>query len=185
MNQNPSIWGPSYWRFIHYFALYQETTAEFIKTLQPLIPCETCRTEWFDPEPTGNMVLWSIALHNKVNTKLGKYDRWTQNDFTIAHKPTCDICVPQGRPVFPWPFIHSIAEQNTVDAKNFLQEFNKLYPCHSCRSTFFTDEPAEGESVLDWTIRHHTKKDSSFVYKISTNGCKCCPENTHLKEKEQ
>ena len=185
MNQHPNTWGPSYWRFIHYFAIHSEQTGEFIKSLRPLIPCATCQAEWFDPDPTGNMILWSIALHNKVNTKLGKYDNWTQNDFNIAHKPTCDVCTPQGRPVFTWSFIHSIAEHNTAEAFSFLQEFNNLYLCQTCRNTFFPDEPTEGESLLDWTIRHHTKKDPSFVYNISSKGCKICPGISHLKEKEQ
>lgn len=176
MNQNPHMWGPSYWRFLHYFALHSQTTPEFVKTLKSLIPCLNCQEEWFDPELNRTMVEWSLVLHNKVNTKLGRYDKWNLTDFSIAHKPTCDVCNPPPRPVFPWLFIHALAETGAKEAKSFLLEFNTQYPCISCRNTFFTDEPAENESVLDWTIRHHIRKEPLFVYKPKAKDCKICPD---------
>ena len=171
---NPASWGPVYWRFLHYFSIHYENDSTYIKTVKSLIPCTTCQSEWIEPELHANMILWSLELHNKVNTKLGKYDKWTLIDYHIANKEDCDICNSKSNN-FPWLFIHMIAEQNSVDSLLFLQEFNKKYPCETCKYTFFLDEPQQDESVLDWTIRHHKRHDSLFEYK-KPKPCACCPE---------
>ena len=172
------MWGPSYWRFLHYFAGYSPFSREYLKKLPPLIPCSDCSGEWFDPVETDNLLQWSVTLHNKVNTKLGRYDKWTVEDCDILHKANCDNCNPQQNTVFPWPFIHMVAATGRPTALEFLQIFNNLYPCYQCRRTFFTDVPTSEESVLAWTIRHHTRLDSTFVYTIpgaTDIPCASCP----------
>jgi hypothetical protein len=145
-----------YWRFIHYFALHNKRDL----ILQVKHFFEDLSGVWYDPESAEDLIEWSRILHNKMNTLSGKYDKWDSRDFTIAHKPTCDLCVNNLVYRFPWGFIHSIAEQ--ANSMNFLKEFNATYPCDICRGGFF-DEPQAGESTLDWTYRNHTRLDPSYV----------------------
>jgi hypothetical protein len=175
-------WGSSYWRFIHYFAGNSPFCREYLKTLPPLIPCSDCSGEWFDPAETDDLLEWSVALHNKVNTKLGHYDKWTVEDCMIAHKRNCDNCNPPANTVFPWPFIHTIAATGNPAAIQFLSVFNNLYPCYKCKYTFFTDNPHWEESTLDWSIRHHKRIDPTFEYVVpgATTPCLSCPGGTIL-----
>lgn len=130
-----------------------------------------------DPSPTVDLLSWSVALHNKVNTKLGRYDKWDLSDCWIAHKPNCDNCNPPPNQVFPWPFIHAVAATEHPTALEFLQRFNTLYPCNKCRGKFFDDTPWVDETVLAWTIRHHIHADPMFVYSSATVPLPCptCP----------
>jgi len=168
-------WGPSYWRFIHYFAVGATTSRDLLAETVNHIPCEACKSEWVSPDPRVNLLEWSVALHNKVNLKLGKYANWNATDFGISHDPTCDKCYPTTNPVFPWPFIHTVAKVNSPSVLFFLNTFNTLYPCPNCRGRFFIDSPLANESVLDWTIRNHLIQDPLFVYPVYTNVCTACP----------
>ena len=170
-----SNWGPSYWRFIHYFSVGSSISRDLLADTVNHIPCDACKSEWVSPDPRVNLLEWSVALHNKVNTKLNKYDKWTTTDFGISHDLTCDICNPTSNTVFPWPFIHTVAKVNHPDALNFLKTFNSVYPCLMCRGRFFADSPLANESVLDWTIRNHLIKDPLFIYPVITTTCATCP----------
>lgn len=152
----PALWGPSFWRFLHYFAMNTPDRA-FIKQLKNCIPCEECRAEWRDPTDTEDLVTWSKNLHNHVNAKLGRYANWDLTDFNIAHKNTCDACLHQEYVfMFPWTFIHTIAS-SSPEALQFLKTFDQTFPCITCRTTFFTDDPAEDETLKDWADRHHNR----------------------------
>lgn len=178
-------WGPAYWRFLHYFAL-NDKDMDLFQQLPRFIPCEMCINEWEDPVISTELVMWSKELHNKVNRKLGKWDRWDMTDFGIAHKNTCDYCDDREFVhMFPWLFIHVVAETGGADALAFLKRFNEIYPCEVCRGKFFTDDPADGETVLDWTIRHHKRMNEergrpAYVHPIEAqsnetgSGCVGC-----------
>lgn len=155
-------WGPAYWRFIHYFALNNKDR-ELFTQLPSFIPCEECKSEWEDPKEGELLIEWSLMLHNKVNAKLGKWDKWDLLDYNIAHKNTCDYCTGQEYiHFFPWNFIHTIAscegkEGFDGDALAFLKRFNEMYPCNKCQGKLFLDEPNDDETVLEWTVRHHSR----------------------------
>ena len=151
-------WGPSYWRFIHYFAMYEER--DLVTQIKNFIPCDTCKSEWYDPAPTEKLLDWSRELHNKVNKKLGKYANWDARDLNISHKPHCDICEEKEFiHRFPWDFIHEVAKQ--PNSMEFLKAFNAKYPCETHRGTFL-DEPQPNEETLAWTIRNHQRLDPNF-----------------------
>lgn len=155
-------WGPSYWRFLHYFALH-DSGRELFEQLPKFMPCDVCRSEWVNPGPKEDLVMWSKELHNRVNKKLGKYDKWDMTDFEIAHKPECDYeSNKEYVHLFPWLFLHTVAETGGDGALLFLKHFNETYPNIVLRGKFFTDDPAEGESVLDWTVRHHNRMNLDF-----------------------
>ena len=170
-----SNWGPSYWRFIHYFSVGAFTSGNLLAETVNHITFAECKSEWVSPDPRGNLREWSVALHNKVNTKLNKYDKWTIEDFGIAHDLKCDWCNNTPNTVFPWPFIHTVAKVNHPDALAFLKTFNSLYPCDNCRGRILVDSPLANETVLDWTIRNHLLQDPLFIYPVSTTACATCP----------
>jgi len=176
-----SNWGPSYWRFIHYFSTNAPDSHELLAETVNHIPCVTCKSEWVSPDSNTHLLLWSIHLHNKVNTKLHKYDKWTTNDFGIAHKTTCDKCFVPPNAAFPWTFIHTVAKVNDSSALTFLKKFNTLYPCDTCRGGFFTDDPLNNESVLDWTVRNHVLQEPTFVYLDTSKPCTNCPANIQIR----
>ena len=147
-----------YWRFIHYFALHNKR--DLILQVKHYFPFGDLSGAWYDPEPTEDLIEWSRILHNTMNTLNGKYDQWDSQDFAIAQKPTCDLCVHNLVYRFPWGFIHSVAEQ--ANSMEFLKEFNAMYPCTTCRGQFF-DEPQEGETILEWTYRNHQRLDPSYI----------------------
>jgi hypothetical protein len=150
------MYGPSVWRFLHYFALHN-IGRDFLPQVVTFLP-EEWRTEWEDPREDEDLISWSLRLHNKLNGKLGKYAGWDSTDFTIAHKPECDFCEDKEFIfLFPWAFLHAVAKSMDPTAQSFLQQFNALYPDERSRGKFFTDEPGEEETVYDWTIRHHRR----------------------------
>jgi hypothetical protein len=168
-------WGFAFWRFVHWFALHAKGH-DLLKQLPDFIPCEQCKLEWEDPKEGQDLVVWSLNIHNKVNAKLGRYDKWDLTDFHIAQKTTCDRCAHADYTPFPWGFIHVIASDNSVKALQFLKRFDEIYPCPSCNSTFFIDDPALDESIAEWSIRHHKRIDPSFqttstAFDTKCNGC--------------
>jgi hypothetical protein len=151
------FYGPSYWRFIHYFSLYDVGRTELFPLVPNFLP-EEFQGEWENPGENETLKDWSIRLHNKVNAKLGKWDKWDETDFNIAHKPECDF--KENKEfifMFPWALLHHVANTEHPTALAFLKTFNELYPDEQTRNTFFTDDPQEGETVYDWTLRHHKR----------------------------
>jgi hypothetical protein len=183
-------WGPAYWRFIHYFALNNKDRT-LLTQLPNFLPCDECKGEWEDPLDDEDLVQWSMRLHNKVNKKLGKWDKWDLTDYNIGHKNTCDYCMNQEYiHFFPWVFVHTIASFEG-NALAFLKRFDEVYPCDVCRGQFFLDEPNEGESILEWTIRHHSRMNEErglppYIHPIDTSGnssgCEGCETSAQVPQ---
>lgn len=146
-----------YWRFIHYFAIHNDR--DLILQVKRFFSFDDLSGVWHEPTTEENLVEWSLSMHNRMNSKTGKYDQWDSIDFHIAQKPTCDLCVNNLVYRFPWDFIHSVAKQ--PNSMEFLKEFNTKYPCNTCRGKLL-DEPHENESTLDWTYRNHQRLDPSY-----------------------
>jgi hypothetical protein len=91
MHIPPDVWGPFFWHTIHIAVLgypqeptYSDKKAmkEFLESLQTIIPCPICREHYktyLVKAPIGpsldnrkDLFSWSVALHNDVNTLLGK-----------------------------------------------------------------------------------------------------------------
>lgn len=76
--------GPPIWKSIHNYAKTWDGSIEaqdkFLKEVQARIPCGECKNFWINenkenPAPTDNadvFFAWTVDVHNKVNTKLGK-----------------------------------------------------------------------------------------------------------------
>jgi hypothetical protein len=169
------FYGPAYWRFIHHFSLHDRGRDLFTELVK-FIGCEKCATEYVPPTETENLIFWSLNLHNKINRKLGKWDKWNIDDFNICQKSECDVCSNKVYFGYPWTFIHNVAETGNISSISFLQNFDKTYPCDTCCGTFLKDPPKEGESAIEWTIRNHQKITSNFEYQ-SNNGCVGCTNN--------
>lgn len=165
------FWGPSYWRFIHFFAV-NNIGRDLLKKFYVHIPCEKCRDNWEDPDLTEDLVEWSIRMHNKVNKELGKYAGWDRTDFDISHKPTCDICDKKEYYFgFPWTFIHEVARNDAPYAVDFLQAFNAQYPCPTHQGKLLSDPPLEGETPIEWTARNHERLEPGFArYWVKPDG---------------
>jgi hypothetical protein len=152
-----------------------------IDKLPTYIPCETCKEKWIYPEENEDLIDWSIRFHNTINAKLGKWDKWDRTDFTIAQKPTCDICEGlENRYLFPWGFLYYIAE-----SPEFVAEFVSTYPCDKCRNTLITDLPQQDETYTDWIYRNHIRFNeerglqkplSLYSPNKGTLDCKDCPD---------
>lgn len=153
------FWGAPFWRFIHLFALHDKR--DLVLQLKNFIPCGKCKDSWYDPAPEENLLDWSREFHNKVNAKLGRYDKWDARDLAITHKPTCDICENQEQiHRFPIEFINFTAIM--PNSMNFLKAFNAEYPCDIHRGTFF-DDPQPEESTVDWVIRNNKRRNPNFI----------------------
>jgi hypothetical protein len=159
---------------------------------------EDYMAEWEVPMEGEDLIDWSLRVHNRMNKKKGDWDRWDRTDFGIAHKPECDFCADKEYVfLYPWGFIHAVASTEHADALAFLKAFSAAYPAECCRGTFFTDDPADGESVYDWTIRHHKRFNvahgreemqyvplppqpagASALNDITMTGCVGCPDAT-------
>lgn len=91
MHLPPSAWGPFFWHTMHIVALGyplkptygdKRSAKEFYESLAFLIPCPICRdhyTEFLKEMPISpfldkrdDLFKWTVAVHNKVNQKLGK-----------------------------------------------------------------------------------------------------------------
>ena len=88
----PNVWGPPFWRTIHYVALgYPDKPTEadvlsykmFFVSLGAVIPCQTCATnyarhlrdlpvEGFLTGNSGRLFEWTVHMHNMVNEETGK-----------------------------------------------------------------------------------------------------------------
>jgi hypothetical protein len=95
----PSVWGPSTWRAIHYIALGYPAKAtgedarvyrDFVHALGRVIPCTTCAANFqrhlvelplTERDLRGRLELfeWTVRLHNLVNTETGKRP-WTVDE---------------------------------------------------------------------------------------------------------
>ena len=88
-NINPNLWGESFWNVIHYITMaYPDDPTEedrqnisaFIKSLQHVLPCETCRNHFkanlitypLTNESRYNFITWAVNVHNEVNRRTGK-----------------------------------------------------------------------------------------------------------------
>lgn len=156
MDWKPMNWGPSFWRCIHYMAIHGKR--EVIDKIPGFIPCETCRGEWVGVGADEDLVDWSIREHNRVNGKLGKWDKWDLIDFNISQKPTCDIC--EGREHvcgFPWTFLYTLASSGAGEGEEFIKEFVAEYPCAVCRGRLVEGIPGPDETHMDWVHRNHIR----------------------------
>jgi hypothetical protein len=91
MKLQPAVWGPFFWHTIHIVALaypsqpsyaHKRAAKEFFESLVHLIPCPICREHYqihlqkFPLTPhldrRADIFKWTVALHNEVNTSLGK-----------------------------------------------------------------------------------------------------------------
>jgi hypothetical protein len=153
-----SFFGSAYWRFIHYFAIHNIGRDDLLRDIVNFLPCEECKNEWENPSENENLVEWSLRLHNKVNTKLGKWDKWDMTDFNISQKPQCDYCMDKDTMyMFPWGFIHAIASLDITGVVDFLKAFDTSYPCDTCRGTFLIEDKNDSETVFEWTVRNHKR----------------------------
>lgn len=92
ININPSVWGPSAWKFMHYITLsYPDYPSSddkinirnFFTSVQYLLPCEKCRfhfSNYIKQYPLDDNVMrsrynlsnWLLTIHNNVNKSLNK-----------------------------------------------------------------------------------------------------------------
>jgi hypothetical protein len=156
-------WGTSFWRCIHYMSLHDKR--DFLYKISDYIPCEKCKKDWVDASEDEDLVEWSIKQHNKVNKKLGKWDKWDIIDFNISHKSTCDVCEKrEDVHGFPWTFLYTLSKtvvnENTnitQSREGFIKEFVAEYPCNVCRNKFIIDIPGYDETCTDWVYRNHIR----------------------------
>ena len=89
-NISPNIWGPSFWKMIHFTTIgYPETpnvqdtkaVTDFFFSLRYIIPCEQCREHYTENlqkigsppiNSRDNLILWGVKLHNTVSMMLHK-----------------------------------------------------------------------------------------------------------------
>ena len=91
-NIDPKLWGPSYWKMLHYITLaYPNNPTEndktdiknLFKALHPVLPCQKCRNNFNDHlkkfpldekalSSKATLVMWLINIHNEVNIINGK-----------------------------------------------------------------------------------------------------------------
>jgi len=159
------IYGPSFWRFIHYYAMSDHELP--INELKQFLP-DDWKSEWYDYSSSCNSLKeWSIQMHNKVNKKLGKYSNWDLVDFDIGHKNSCDFCDNNENNFnFPWGVFYQIA-RNTNNTSNetiiqVLKYFNETYPHEKCRGRYLIDIPHESETLIEWVGRNHKRMNNEF-----------------------
>ncbi len=91
---SPDVWGPSFWKTIHYVSLgYPDNPSSqdkknysiFYNTLDNIIPCFQCAINYKDHlkelplsqeflKNPQTLFLWTVKLHNIVNKHLNKPD---------------------------------------------------------------------------------------------------------------
>jgi hypothetical protein len=99
LNINPDIWGPHYWRTMHYLTMAypdnpseddKEKVKKFFLAIGDILPCEKCRSHYqqnLQKYPLNNAVLsnkvnlihWIKDLHNEVNIQNNKRP-WTYEE---------------------------------------------------------------------------------------------------------
>ena len=110
---DPSTWGPSVWRAIHFIALgcpAEPSVAEaaaygaFFRSLGAVIPCGTCADNYkrhlaeLPMEPyvsSGRLFEWTVLLHNIVDRETGKREAaWTVEAAYQALVGSSSMAVP-------------------------------------------------------------------------------------------
>lgn len=115
ININPSLWGPSSWKFLHYVTLSYPDKPEdsdktkmynFFMMVKDVLPCEKCTynfNEHIIKYPLTNDILssrytfinWLMNIHNEVNISLGKptitYDQLTEIYFNQNNVKTTNV----------------------------------------------------------------------------------------------
>lgn len=91
-NIDPKLWGPPCWKTLHYITFSypdspnttdKQNMLNFFNSFSKIIPCEKCRVNFGDhlikyPLSTDilsskiNLISWLVAIHNEVNTLVGK-----------------------------------------------------------------------------------------------------------------
>lgn len=72
------LWGPSFWKTLHYACMYDTVTPEFVVSFANALPCAECRVHFHQilvatPFPGNEKNFeWSVDVHNQVNARLGK-----------------------------------------------------------------------------------------------------------------
>ncbi len=119
----PIVWGPPFWRTIHYVALgYPDKPTEsdilsykmFFVSLGAVIPCQTCAinyarhlrdlpVEGFLTGGSGRLFEWTVHMHNMVNEETGKphmeVSRALQIYTSGKPEPGKHCSIPPGPPV--------------------------------------------------------------------------------------
>jgi len=91
MNFPPPVWGPHFWKAIHYVALSypnqpsntdKQNYRQFFNSIQNILPCESCKKNMssnlkllpLEPYLDNNTKLfrWTVELHNTVNKETQK-----------------------------------------------------------------------------------------------------------------
>lgn len=87
--KNPKVWGPKMWFMIHTIAKTypcnpsnekKVATRDFFESLEHVLPCKMCRTNYRDyirAHPPAlsskrSLTRWTWNLHDSVNQRLGK-----------------------------------------------------------------------------------------------------------------
>jgi len=102
MNFSPFVWGPSFWKVIHYVALsYPENPTNtdkenyklFFSSLKNVLPCDSCKNNMskhikllpLEPYLDNNRKLfrWTVQLHNMVNKETNKKEISYNDTFNI------------------------------------------------------------------------------------------------------
>ena len=170
-----NLYGPSFWRFIHYYAMSNNVSP--INALKQILP-DDWKTEWIDYSPNdtsyNSLKEWSMQFHNRVNKKLGKYSNWDLIDFDIGHKDSCDFCENnQNIFHFPWGFLFQISlNSNNISNENIIQilkYFNETYPHQKCRGRYLIDIPHDSESLIDWISRNNKRMNNEFNFFDNNN----------------
>ena len=112
MNIDPSLWGPSSWKFLHYITVgypekpsdeIKKNTYNFFMALKYLLPCERCRYDYANHlnkypllddilSSRTKLINWLINIHNEVNMSTNKpiigYDKAVElYTSSIEHEP--------------------------------------------------------------------------------------------------
>jgi hypothetical protein len=106
MSIDPSLWGKSFWSTLHWTAAAYPTNpttedkvayATFFETLRYVLPCEDCRQHYqtlLDQNPVQPFLIsgkelrqWVVSLHNTVNSKTDRKDRWSLEQVDAVFPP--------------------------------------------------------------------------------------------------
>jgi len=130
MGINPTVFGPYIWAAIHLICLGAPKTLdndlkqkyqEFFTLLPYVLPCRKCGNhlqENLHQVPINNslnsseeLFIWSVHLHNLVNTQLGKSTITTEDARKFwSSAPKCSISTSLGKSSFSsdWSFLYYI-----------------------------------------------------------------------------
>ena len=90
-NINPKIWGPYFWKTIHFVAhgypenpndVDKKTYSTFYENMMKVLPCDKCNISSQELFKKSNiesslnskkeLIKWAYDFHNSINNKLGK-----------------------------------------------------------------------------------------------------------------